>query len=139
MDDTADGDTGAPIPPPPPDLGARRILTTRLMTSLDGRSVAVALAVEEARALGVDGGWTVTVTGPSHGSAAALAVGARPTRPDGDVGLIIGRTHVAAGAMGFTVVGQRSTTVYDATYDGVVPVGPFREGTPPVITVTLFQ
>lgn len=137
-DPSLPADEGAveePVPPPPPDLGARRVLATRLSRGPAGPQLAV--GVEETRARGVDGGWTVTVTGTSG---IDTAVGARSRRPEGPVGLIVGRTPRSADAPpGFTVVGQRSSTVYDASYHGVLPMGPPPVGTPTVITVTLFQ
>lgn len=126
----ADEETGAPIPPPPPDLGARRVLGSRFVQGATGLELAI--EVVEARARGVDGGWTVTVAG---GDAPAALVRARPHLPAGPVGLIIGRDLIGS-TPGFTVVGQRSTTVYDADYLGVMPLA---DEVPSVITVTLFQ
>lgn len=130
-----EGSADAAVPAPPPDLGARRVLATQLTVGPAG--VQVAVDVEEARARGVDGGWTVTITGAPG---VDTTVDARSRRPDGPVGLIIGRTPQHVGApRGFTVVGQRSTTVYDASYSGRLPFDPSRADGPAVITVTLFQ
>lgn len=138
-DDTAarptDAETGEPIPPPPPDLGPRRVLVTRLAHGPAGPRLEIDVA--ETRARGVDGGWTVTISGPD---AVATVVDARARRPDGPVGLAIGRVPSGpGGSSGFSVVGQRSTTVYDADYGGRMPLAPLLPSPPPVIVVTLFQ
>lgn len=134
-EDDDEGEVVPDIPAPPPDLGARRVLATRVSRGPAGLEVVI--DVEEARARGVDGGWTVTVAGATVG---ATAVDAWARDPDGPVGLIVGRTPRTVGApAGFTVLGQRSTTVYDARYSALIPGGPSPTDAPPVITVTLFQ
>lgn len=120
----------------PPDLGAVRTLTSRFQR-VPGSGSSLEVVVDERRAGGVDGGWSVTV------QVADAALGA----PDASVqpGSISpgvprpGRAGEVSDVLTlFTVVGQRSEQEYDASYRGSVLVGA-RDTLVPTITVTLFQ
>lgn len=120
----------------PPDLGPLRVLHARTTTATDG-SAALEVVVDEHRAGGVDGGWTVTVDVDGAALSGAADAWVDPVSTSAGVA----RAGRVGGQPGFgtlfTVVGQRSEQRYEATYGGRVALE--LAASRPTVTVTLFQ